>query len=647
MAGTSYDMVINGTKCKVLRGEGGYTKRYVRREIELQLLSQGDNPSLSSRSDTPSLYQTSWADGAQWWKPLMAGQVSSYFQSNHMDVWSEPGKVVPGNQVAETTDTNIHDVAALVVADSDLYTIGSTVVVDSTYFDVYKWTPASNAFVQETGYTSGVNLDPVSMSFDSSDQFVYILDADTVARFHPSATKSVNANWITGQTFGEGSVVTAHNDFMIVYNGDKLYTIDKATPELDQIGNDGLGPEFLRGMAHSAGAEVAKLSEINLMVGTPEGLYYVKNVYTGGQPTPYVFRVDRNAAGAWIVNPIATLPAGSVALNVTFHLGSVIVSTSPDWRGVLKNTADFEVVLYHITQGGSGALGSMLGGRDELDESPFKFLQAEGPYLYLSGGKRLWVYDAIRGGLHTVFDFPTVPGGGVWADMAQVENSAGEILHLFTRRDRYALRKLAKINDPDTVTNFGDDLTHYILDSNYFDGGLPMELKELTKVAVQHDRIDGSGDQQWTVRIAVDDAALFDALASDSAGTVHKEGTLSGTIGHRFQYQLIYQTKNTVRLALRSVLVTFATGELVAEWELLLNGTEMLNIDNEVQDEAAFLTALEVIAGTEAIITLSDNYKDQEQDVDTATTSNVKVRLVEIRKDKPGESVIRVVLREP
>ncbi len=646
MAGTKYDVIVGGTKAKVAwDNEGAFRKRYVRREIEQNLLSQSQDPLLASRGDQRQFFQSSWAGGATWWKPLLTTEtINTYFQSNHMDTWSEPGKIVPANRVLETTDTNLFDSTGLVVADNDLYANGSTKVVDSTYFDMYKWTPASDAWVQETGYTSGINGTFRSMSFDSSDQFVYILDTDTVARFHPSATKSVNANWITGQTLGEGAVVTVHNNFVMVYDGDKLYTIDKVTPALDQISNDGLGPEFLRGMAHSDGAEVIKGAEIDLMVGTPEGLYYVKNVYTAGQPTPYVFRVDRNAAGSWIVNPIATLPVGSVALNIAYHFGSIVVATSPDWRGVMKNVANFEIVLYHVTQGGMGALGSVLGGRNELDESPFKLLRADGPYLYFSGDKRLWVYDAVRGGLHVAFEFPSVPGGGAWSDMAQVENSTGEILNIYTRRDRYALQKISKVNDPDTVTNFGDDETHYVLESNFFDGNLPMELKELTKVKLMFDKLDG--DQEWTLQISADEGAFADVLVTSTAGVV-AEASLSGTIGYQFRFKLIYQTKDTNRFGLKGVLVTFTTGEMVTEWDMLLDGSELLNVDNKLQDEGVFYTAMNTLAGTEAVTTLVDNVTQQEQNVsDGATAEKVKVVAIEIVKDKPGESVVRVVLRE-
>lgn len=122
---------------------------------------------------------------------------------------------------------------------------------------------------------------------------------------------------------------------------------------------------------------------------------------------------------------------------------------------------------------------------------------------------------------------------------------------------------------------------------------------------------------------------------------------MKGTIGYRFQYKIIYETKDSERLALRSILVTFTTGQMVAEWDMLLDGAELLNVDNTIQSESTFYTALDTLAKAEAVTTLIDNVTKQEQNVsDGATATDVKLVAVEIVKDKPGESTIRVVARE-
>lgn len=646
MAATDYDVVIAGTKAKVLE----YRKRTIRREIENNLLSQAAEPLLASRSDHRQLYQTSWADGSQWWQPLIgAGNLNSYFQANHMDVWSEPGKVVPMNKVADAANTGLHDSCVIGVgAQGEVYAIGDTAVDDATQRDVFKWTPASDAFIQESGYSSGVGnaVGPMAMVFDPSDGYFYVIaDDNHFERFSPGGATE-DAGWITtGFTSYLGANVFLQNQNLMFYSGDQIYSVTKGTPAVTSVFNDGMGPDFLNDISF-AGTNPLFRENLHLAISTPEGIYYVKNTRQGGQPVAWVFRVDRDAAGNWIGNPIASLPVGAVALSIAHHLGQVIISASPDWQTVVDNdTNEAEIVLYFVGEGGMGALGSILGNRDQVDETPYALLGSSGALLYIGGHKRLWVYDGIRGGLHTVWDWTTELAHGPYVAMAWVQDSAGDSSMIFLGRDRIARTKTSQTNDPDTVAAFGDDEAHYILDSNFFDGGLPMEIKELTKVAILRDAASGA-NQEWTVQISADEGAYADALVHSTTGEVFSEADLTGTTGYQFRYRLIYQTKDTVRNALKALLVTFTTGEMIDEWDLVLDGDELIGPDNEVQDEEAFYDALVTISATKTLTTFSDNMQEQAQETDTATTVNVKVMAVEIAKDKAGESQVRVVLRD-
>ncbi len=650
MAQTDYDVIINGTSAKVLRMEDGYLKRYVRREIDLQLLNQAESPAIASRGDTPGMYQTSWAAGAEWWKPLLQGQVDSYFTSQRMDTWSEPGKVLPHNEVYSAAMTSIHQNTVA----SGVYAIGSTNIDDAAQLDVYRWSTSSEAFVRETGHSSGVGTDdaPLKMALDPNDGYHYLITDDShIERFN-TTTNVEDTDWITsGFTQHPGCNIFLQTGELMFYSGDKLYTIDKAVPEVTQVFNDGQGPDYMTNMNQGGALQIAYESQITLAMATPQGVYYVKNTVQGGNPAPWVFRVNKNAAGQWIGEPIAELPLGSMALSIAWHMGSVVVSTTPDAEAARNNDggdAFYEVVLYHITNDTMGAIGSVLGGRGDedaggLQESPYRILGADGPLLYLGSRSALYVYDAVRGGIHTAGTFTSGTIKGVFSHMVTTADNDADSVNLFLSDDYLAYHKRQQ-RDPFEVTDF-DTSTAMTLTSNYFDGNIPMELKELTKIAIQHDEIDGNGNQQWKVQISVDDSAFTSRLTSNTAGSIFAESELSGDIGYRFQYKLIYETKDFERVALRSILVTFATGVMVPEWELMLDGTEMLNIDNEVQDPAAFRASLEAIAGTEAIITLVDNYQDIDQDVDSTATVDVKVQAIQVSKDAPEEAKIRVVLR--
>lgn len=654
MASTDFDVVINGTKAKIKRGaEGAYRKRYVRREVQQQLLSQSESPALASRDDYARMMQNNWSGGAAWWKPILGpSNITSYFRSNHMDTWSEPGKVVPTNLVTDEASTEIHDDCVVVAHAGDLYAVGSTNTTNASFFDVYKWTPASNNWVRETSYSSGIAIADQPLSGTSDGTFIYVLCRDNstsgrqISRF--ATGQSTTSNWYTNSSdLKYGSTIVAARQGLIYTAGGTILLVDSAggADAHTAIFNDGQVESLA---TPSGGSTVYRTEET--MVSTPEGIFYAKNQLKGGHYQGWLWRLDRDEAGNWIGSPLTPLPLGSIALAVTYHLGSVIVAATPEPQAVLNQDEFAEITLYQYTQGQPGVIGSFLGGRDQVDESPYAMLGSRGPLLYIGGHKRMWVYDAVRGGLHTAWEWPTATTLGPYRAMGWGLNSDSEQVMVFSGPDRTAYTKRSQEDDPDTVSSFGDDETHYTLESNYFDFNFPFEVKELSKVEVLHDALD-TGDetdanQEWTIQIAADDGSFADVLVNSDSESTYASATLSGTTGRRFRYKLIYQTKDTERIPLRSLLISASTGTNVTEWELLVDGDELLNVDNEVQDEEAFFDSLTTIAGTETQITFSDNFQEQAQETDTGTTSKVKVRAVEFVKDKPGESTIRVILRE-
>ena len=640
-----FDLTIDGTSAMIVRGEGTFKERSIRTEITQNLLSQSQELGLVSRPDQPRLYQTDWSGGSRWWKPIAQGEdLKSYFSSNNFDLWSEPGKINPRNtSLTIGISAAVNDDAPVAASlGGELYVVAGDDTVDASHWDVGKWTPASNAFVTEAGVHSGVNDTsfPVAAVGDPSDGYVYLITEDgELVRFNP-VTDAVNGGWITGLSVYPGANIFLHNGFLMFYSGDQIYTVTKATPTTTSVFNDGMGKDFMDDATFSVSTSdffFATQAYITLAVATPEGIYYVKNTRQGGQPQAWIFRVDLDEAGNWIGNPLGVLPAGNVALSVAYHLGSLMISATPDWIGALRGEEpDIEIVLYHLTDGSLGSLGSVLG-RSQISKTDYRFLGSEGPLLYLGN---LWVYDAVRGGI-----FQIRGGSTNYLFMASVEDSAGVSCQLFQRRDSADLFKVEQNNNPDTVTNFGDDETFYTLESNYFDMGLPMETKEITRVALSVDA--GTTAQEWTLQLSTDDSAFADVLAHSTA-TQYNEATVSaGTHrGRLFRYKLIYQTKNAVKRALRAVLITANAGEMVREWDLMLDGSSLLNVNNITVRPAVFAEALRATGAKEQAITVVFNYQDEDATADTGETVTCKVQLVEIIKDKPDEAMIHVILRE-
>jgi hypothetical protein len=646
VAQTHYDLVINGVKARIAQNEegGGYKRRSVRREIQNQIIAQSENPSSRNREDGVAFYQKSWAGGSRWWKPLITPQdLSSYFQSNHMDTWSEPGKIVPGNKHTDTANTDIHDMCVMATNGTDIYAIGDNNTTDAAERSVYKWTPASNAFVRETTYSSGIQDDsiPVAMVYDSSDGYFYVL-AETAAggreigRFNPT-TPAHDLSWYAASgalKYGSNIITTPYGIFFTA--GGAVFEVNKTGPAADSRFDPG-NTEIL------AYSTTNIVGHSPLLISTPQGMYLIRNTLDAGQPVASIYRIDRDVSGVFVGNPIAVLPRGSYALSVQFHLGQLLVATTPDWRDMQDGTQNVEVAIYFVGEGGMGALGSMLGGRDEQDETPYNFIGAEGEKVYIGGQKRLWVYDAIRGGLHSAWNWETAQTAGGYRAMARAQDSAGDEIMLFLAKDRINTVKVGDVNNPETVTDFGDDLTHYTLESNTFDGGLPMEIKEITEVSILRDKDDGGS--QWLVQISADDGA-FATLLSSAGTTVHDSAVVSGTKGYQFRYKVIYQTKDTARSALRALMIGMTTGDMVTEWDVMLDGSELLNMDNERQDPADFADSMVTLGANADIITLVDNYNHQRDVATDSAGTKVKVVAVEVMKDVPGESRVRVLLRE-
>ncbi len=633
MAGTSFDVIIGGTKAKILHGDqAGYRRRSVRQQVEQQLISQAETSVLSSRLDRIKLYQTSWAGGSRWWKPLLnPNQVDNYHTSTGLDLWSRPGHIVPANKFTQAAANTI--VYAPIASDSsyNLYAISRSSDDDATQRDVAKW--SGTAWVDQTGYSSGASNPSFinDLIYDPNDSKFYNHSNDGfINRFEVGVGE--DKDWInTGITAGIAKfALSPHGLFF--FDGDQIYEVVKGTPAITSRVNDGMGDT---GVA---------------IIGTSEGMYYAKNVVDKGVIRGWIFRIDKDATGSYITEPIATLPAGSEISDLYHHLGSVIVSAKTGKEGALIASSGIEaeeMVFYSIDeQTGLSVLGSPQSD-DALVDTIGSFLGAQGSLLYIGGHESIWVYDGARGGIHKLHgglsdaETPYTYGG--------FRRASGELqlvmnAHYPDGPGTFTNSFKLTGSDPDTVTGFGDDETFYTLESNYFDGGLPMELKELTKVEIIRDA--GNGSQEWTVQVSADDGAFADVLVHSASGTTYATATLTGTKGRRFRYKLIYQTKTAVNNPLRALMFTMSTGELITEWDLMLDGAQLLNVDNELQDEQVFFDSMVTLSANESIITLIDNMQEQEQltsDGDSGT--KVTVQVIEIIKDKAGESAIRVVLR--
>lgn len=636
---SKYDFTLDSIKYRIARGgdSPGYRRSWRRQEFIDQQIRPANRLTFHSRPDRAIFYQTSWAGGSTWWKPLYdTDTLDTYFTSANMDAFSKPGTVLPLNK-ATTSSTVLLANSPMFAVKGVVYGIGNTQTEDATHYDIYKWTPASDDWVRETGYTSGqTSANILGVAYNPTDGYVYVMSDTHISRFNPT-TSATNATWQALTSTPGDTIMFSKTGIVTVWQGGKLQKMT-TVPALSDLDDDGMGTDLLADMAIPANEHLDK-TNLRLAVSASNGMFYAKNTITQGLPVAELHRVDRNDAGSYINYPLTTLPEGVIVLYIAVHLGSVIMACTPDWRMVMANdrsTGEYpRIDLYHFTQGGGlNVLGSP--EREAPDELPASILGSDGTYLFLGSNKRVWAYDAGRGGLHTHKDLADRTDG-VYRSLAMELDSGGDQITM-TKAGTASQWWKTHTADPTTVGSFDTDLTTYVMESNYFDFGFPFEDKTILAVDIYTETL--TANQQYAVYISVDDGAFAKVVSHSNATTSVTDLSASSYTGKRFRFKVVYETKDAVVKGFRGVQFTAAQGVMVPVWNVIVDGTQSMNVDNDHINPETIHDNLETLAAKETQVTLIDAYRSI-RDEDTATYT-VTVANVQMVKDSPGEALIEI-----
>ena len=636
------DITLDGNVFQIHHSDTpGYEKRWVRRETLDQAVRPTTRLAITSRDDLATMHQTNWEGGSTWWKPLIDVETASaYFDATNMDAFSKPGHIRPANK-RTAVGLATFNAGPMFAAGADIYTILATKTEDATYWDVGKWTPASNNWVRETGYSSGVASANYihGVVYNPGDAYAYIMGAAFLARF--DLVSAQNSNWIAVTAkAGDGIMMTADGKVW-VYDDGVFKELDTSGPTFTTRKDDGFGPDILASIA-TPGTPLAYPSDLHLAVAGAGGVFYVKNTYANGMPKAYLARVDRDQSGSYIRYALTDLPDGVLVLNVTQHLGSVIMATTQDWQLALQNDATAtetpRVDFYHYTEGGGlGVIGSP--DREAPTEYPVSFLGALGPHLMIGSESRLWVYDARNGGIHPWLDLVDASAGVFKGATTVVDSSKNQ--QLLIKEDASASVMNMITDDPVTVASFGDDLTTYLFDSNYFDFNRPFEDKTLLTFDVMTELI--TANQKFSIYISVDDGAW--TLIGSHTGAISFSTTdisASSYTGKRFRYRVVYETKTAALFGLMGIEFRAGAGEMVPIWSLVLSGRDIRNLDNQPLDLEGVRDNLETTAAKEASVALIDNYKSHR--IEDTETVRVLIGEIAIVKDTAGEALFQLEL---
>lgn len=636
-----FDGTLAGYQFRLKRdAERPYIKQFVRSQVPFNQIEEQQSQ-FNSRQDIRTLFQTSWADGAFWNKPMLnAASINSYNTSVGIDLITEPGSLLPmGTVTAQSGQQGNFSAWCAGNAGGDIFVVGDQ---DGGNLDAYIYSSGSGTWSATTADFNTTSY-PMGLCY-SLEQARYVLYSSDGELNWMSKDGSSDGTIIdTGTPAGiHGSNVFFHFGRLFVYDGDTLWEVTDpwGTPAMAGAAtfDDGMGPDWLNDVTANDGANaLIRDYSTRLAISTAEGIYIVKNVEQEGVPTATLHRVDRSNNGTDIASPIGTFPPGFVVLDITYFLGSIIVSGTSDVEQVVTNNVSSRypgITLYHVTGGSMGSIGSPLG-YENPDEAPYKFAGTFEGKLFIGGQQKLWMYDPIRGGLHPQFSVAQAgEPGRVVTFVTETFTSGGDDILMAITDEGYHYDQ-ERYDGPDNDSNTRQ------LDSNYFTFNIPAEQKTITHVTLITDGIQAQ--ETWTVSVDTDDSGFTSvATFTNTDGNTTKKRITPET-GYRFRYRIAYdiQGNSTTPSRVKGIVFHALQGELTAQWRLEIDGKEFRNIENQVVDPDTVLSNMETVAVDETVQTFVDEFKT------TSSTHNVKVQSVSVSRSESAEiDSIEVVLVE-
>ena len=584
---------------------GTFREGSVRRELEVASLNESD---FKSRPDIREFWQTSWTGGTQWEKPVYGPENrNTYYLGKNISTIDTPGSLQMGRKRAESSAP--YTMNAMLAQQ-----MGDKVVMyycSPTEGRFVEWDPATDDWNTKSDNAGHNNISPMAITARGDVAYCLLRNGRLVE--WDTTGSSVTVTDLSSSVDPEnGTAIWIDETYLYTYDGDQIRRFDHTSSYTEDTTlfpiNDGDGPDVYQPTAFTGYVEIFAGRRA---IYTSEGIWYAKNVLEQGQVVCKVYRVDRDASGAYILTPYGTLPEGVVGVDIAYHLGSLLISSVPNLSVAIDNDQHQRCTIYHITGTSIGSIGSPLGGNSP-DETPYRFLGSDGDYLWIGGAERVWLYDARNGSIHPMHTAAS-SSAGCYVTSASVTTTDGParvFVHSF---------------DGDHVTlNEGEWESTGWLESNYFDFDLPMESKSLDTIFL--DLYDAGASDAFDAYISVDDGAwqLLAAFATDTLG--HTE--VSGYEGYKFRYKLEWAnaTAGSNVPIVRSLGFRATAGDMQKVLQFTINGEESTNIENGVQDPYQVYLNMATLRDNKGIVQVTHRLADAEGT--EVTHTNLKVASV-------------------
>lgn len=645
-----YTITIDGQDYYV--DPGSFVEGAVRRQAEFAYMGEED---LKSRPDTREWLHNSWIGGAQWEKPVYGrNNQDTYFESSDLSFTDRAGAV---QEAAELTplDSDLGSPSAKLIGWSEDSVDGALAFVNTsgTTWQWHEWVASTQTWTAIASRTSTLGAsDYVMAASAGADGKAYaLMNTGTVAYYDPTANTNSTFTTRTADVYNGGAIWVSR-DFVWVYDGDTIYNYDinnSYAESLVAIADDDDGLDVFSRSASWATKPIIPEWSCTRAISTSEGIFYVKNVSEGGLTVAKAYRLDKDASGSYILTPLGTLPKGQVALNLTLHLGSLLVSTVPNFHRAVVNNDDQRVTIYHITGKSIGAIGSPLGGTN-IDESPVWFLGTYNEMLYFGGRRRLWMYDARVGAFHVVHEESATKytdHGSGFTQMASVLLTAGAgMMFMHTSQDATSAAPYLEVLTEDSLITTAND-TAYVV-SNWFDFDVPLEQKSVHEIF--YDTSNLRTNSTILIQLSADGGA-FATVATLTGGTSPNTARIpvsSPVTGYKFQYKLVFSTDTVTSSAEPSRLYSlgFAAfgGEMVDVIQFTIDGKESVNMENDVQIPSDVYNLMATLRATKTEVSVTHSYKSDL--ADDLVTNTYRVTSVTGRKESPYDGMYEIQMVE-
>lgn len=640
-----YDISIAG-ETYILK-PGTFSEGAVRRQVEVYTLQDTD---FKSRPDMREFWQTSWLGGSRWEQPVYNLQnLDTYYNATQLSFTDRGGAARPSRRFLGPGGSDLsNDVIQTKVVPWFSSTIKGVAAIKDVGAGNHRWVYWDGSSFQNGSDTFAKTGDVVAAAAGNSTYVYAMYDDGYLSRW--DTTTTTEDLYDTGLDIYPGTTLWVADSLVWCYNGDQVYSMASADSFVAAVeANDGDGPDILRNMSQTSW--INKWSTPRA-IPTAEGVFYVKNSLQGGTLYAKIYRLDRDATGVYILTPVATLSPETVAMTIGYHLSSLIIGTVSNRWEALLNAANQRVTFYHVTGGSVGAIGSPMGG-DALTDTPVWVLGSDADILYIGGKSSIWEYDARIGAIHSSYRYDigaantfTPPIGGGFTQMLpfQIGTGGSAAAGLMFMHDAPTLGT----DPPQFLYKYNAQWNGAVgfVESNWIDFDLPMEQKTITELF--YDTANLTTSETVQIQLLAD-SGTWDTVAtvtSASAGTA-RVALATPLTGYKFRYRINVTVTSGARTAPLDILAigfSASAGEMVKVLQFTIDGTESVNIENNVQIPYNVYTTLATLRDNQDAVTVrhwmvSDEGSDYAED-------SYKVISVTAAKDMPSEGFYEVVLME-